>query len=191
MYISCDDISMATEVFAELGGPKGCTNISIWNMIFSAYITNNKLEKAEELYRLSNVTLGREIQHDSERYNVERTVQLDTALLNMLAKTNCLKDAENQFIDMKRRGNLNTASWNVLLSGYIQNDQLDNAVRLYQQMQREHVAPNDRTFSIMLTAAAQQAHLSLGKAPHEQIISMQLPYSNHLFTALINMYSKW
>jgi pentatricopeptide repeat protein len=214
MYIRCGDLPWATDVFYQLVERNGCNNINIWNMMISMYITSNKPEKAEELYwqlkqtktipdsitltslltmcaDTGNLTLGREIQKDIETYMVECTVQLDTALLTMLAKTNCIEEAECHFNDMKRRRNANTASWNALLSGYVQNDMLDQAVMLYQQMQREHIVPSERTFSIMLTAVSQQANLSLGKELHAQIVSMRFPYNNHISSALITMYSNW
>jgi pentatricopeptide repeat protein len=182
--------------------------------MISGFVKDNNPEMAEEIYNqmlqaevepdeitftslmtacaeTGNIAWGRELQKDIDTFSIMHTVQLDTALLNLFTKTNCLDEASAHFNNMKKRGHTNTTSWNTLLSAYVHHDQSANALHLYTQMQKEDVGPNETTFNVMLDAAGELVSITLGKSLHAQLEAMHVTQHTHVLTSLIKMYSKW
>lgn len=79
------------------------------------------------------------------------TVYIGTMLVNVYVKCGSLPDARDVFDKMANR---NVVSWTVMILGYAQAEDSEVALQLYSQMQREGVAPNDRTFVAALKACS-------------------------------------
>ncbi|GAB2210311.1 hypothetical protein Droror1_Dr00015575 [Drosera rotundifolia] len=81
--------------------------------------------------------------------------------------------------------------WNTMLCGYSQNDEGEEALDLFRQMQRDGIPPNDSTFSSVIQASTMMSDCALGRCFHAK--TQQLGFSSDLFvgTALVDMYSKF
>ncbi|CAJ1947380.1 unnamed protein product [Sphenostylis stenocarpa] len=112
---------------------------------------------------------------------------LQNHILNMYGKCGSLKDARKVFDAMKLR---NVVSWTIMISGYMQNGQENNAIIMYIQMLRSGYFPDQLTFGSIIKACCIVGDIHLGRQLHGHVIKSG--YDHHLIAqnALISMYTK-
>ncbi|KAM1827738.1 hypothetical protein ACFX14_020791 [Malus domestica] len=96
--------------------------------------------------------------------NIIRTDFIDnifvvSALVDMYCKCRSIKAAEMVFKRMNRK---NVVSWTALLVGYGQNGYSEEAVRIFCDMQRNGVEPDDFTLGSVISSCANLASLEEG-----------------------------
>jgi pentatricopeptide repeat protein len=110
------------------------------------------------------------------------------ALSGMYAKS---KDVENALLVVKiDPGGLNVVSGTSLIDGYIESDQVNEALGVYIELQRQGVEPNEFTFSSMINGCAMQAQLEQGVQLHVQVIKASLISDSFVGSTLVDMYGK-
>lgn len=107
-----------------------------------------------------------------------------TALMVVYSKSSEMDDALRLFYTM--RGVWNVVSWTAMISGYLQNDGVEQAVNLFCQMRREGVRPNHFTYSTALTAHPTASLFQI----HAQVIKTNYEKSPSVGTALLDAYIK-
>lgn len=107
-----------------------------------------------------------------------------TALMVVYSKSSEMDDALRLFYTM--RGVWNVVSWTAMISGYLQNDGVEQAVNLFCQMKREGVRPNHFTYSTALTAHPTASLFQI----HAQVIKTNYEKSPSVGTALLDAYIK-
>eukprot|EP01018_Ginkgo_biloba_P009883 Gb_00930 [translate_table: standard] len=117
----------------------------------------------------------------------EPNIFLGNTLLIMYTKFGNLVDARRVLDEMPDR---NVVSWTVLIGVYARHGFGEEALKLYYQMQRTGIQPNEFTFASVLPACASLASLEHGKEVHDEII--RTGYQSNVFvgSALIDMYVK-
>lgn len=85
------------------------------------------------------------------QHGFESDVYVATMLVSSYAKLRKLVDARLAFEKMPCR---DVVSWNAMLLGYTHMDQGEDALQLYSRMQKEGVAPNDKTYVNVLKACS-------------------------------------
>lgn len=104
-----------------------------------------------------------------------------------------MKAARLMFSNMMEK---NVVCWNVLIAGYTQNGENEEAVRLFLLLKRESIWPTHYTFGNLLNACANLADLKLGRQAHTQILKhgfwFQSGEESDIFVgnSLIDMYMK-
>ncbi|KAH7683512.1 TPR-like protein [Dioscorea alata] len=83
-------------------------------------------------------------------------------------------------------------AWNAMLSGYVQNDLLDDALKLFDRMWSAGVAPTAVTVISVLSACGGAKDFSLGRQVHGFVKKSVMQLERELFvgTCLIDMYAK-
>ncbi|XP_039046679.1 pentatricopeptide repeat-containing protein At3g02330, mitochondrial-like [Hibiscus syriacus] len=82
-------------------------------------------------------------------------------------------------------------SWNTLISGYMNNSLLDEALNLFKHVLTEDgIEPDSFTLGSVLYACTNMASLSLGKEIHTQAIVRGLQSNTFVGGALVEMYCK-
>lgn len=118
-------------------------------------------------------------------------VQLDgyvcCALMDMYFKCGHREDASKVFNEMPYRG---VVCWTVLVSGYVQNNKFQEALRAFWDMLLDNVVPNDFTLSSVLSACAHMGALDQGRLVHQYIEGNKVNLNAALGTALVDMYAK-
>jgi pentatricopeptide repeat protein len=110
------------------------------------------------------------------------------ALSDMYAKS---RDVENALLVVKiDPGGLNVVSGTSLIDGYIESDQVNEALGVYIELRRQGVEPNEFTFSSMVKGCAMQALLEQGVQLHAQVIKTSLISDSFVGSALVDMYGK-
>eukprot|EP01018_Ginkgo_biloba_P019951 Gb_11581 [translate_table: standard] len=117
----------------------------------------------------------------------ETDVFVENHLVNMYAKCGCVEYARNVFDEMSKR---NLVSWNAMIGGYVQNDDGEEALKLFSQMQPAGMKPDHYSFSTVLTACANVPSVERGREIHAHVI--KTGFESHAFvgSALVDMYAK-
>ena len=88
--------------------------------------------------------------HDHIRLaGYESDEKVGTALINSYCKCRSLSDARKVFDNLPTK---NVISWTALIAGYAHNGRAEEALDLYEQMQREGVQPNEVTRNTVVDA---------------------------------------
>ncbi|PON96683.1 Tetratricopeptide-like helical domain containing protein [Trema orientale] len=169
--------------------------------------------------RKGDVRLGKRIYDYITLQNVNCSLNLLNALLDMFVKCGLLIEARKIFDNMKTRdvfswtsmvngyakwGELdlarrffncmpekNAISWTAMIAGYSQNNQPKEALNLFHDMLKTGLFPIENTLVCVLSACGQLGCLDLGQWIHRNYINPEgVHMSIILSNALIDMYAK-
>ncbi|KAL5654947.1 hypothetical protein ACJX0J_034266, partial [Zea mays] len=107
-----------------------------------------------------------------------------TALMDAYSKAGQLDKALDIFLLMS--GSQNVVSWTAMINGCIQNGDIPLAAALFSRMREDGVAPNDLTYSTILTVS----EASFPPQSHAQVIKTNYECTPIVGTALMVSYSK-
>ncbi|KAI5061763.1 hypothetical protein GOP47_0024268 [Adiantum capillus-veneris] len=161
--------------------------------LFSADAKRGHLSKSNHLHVQSgimqDVNMGKRVHDDivSQGLLTENVV-LGTALVVMYCKCGVFHKAQKVLEELLV---WNVVSWNVLITGYAQQRQGQEALGCFQQMQREGISPNVFTYTCILKACGITQDADMGKRIHDDIVSQGLLTENLVLgTTLVDMYAK-
>eukprot|EP00250_Pteridium_aquilinum_P015561 c22646_g3_i1 orf=1066-4050(-) len=206
MYNRCQKLSLAVEFFDDMPS----YNVVSFNTMMAALIQHEKGEEALELFRQmelqavtpSGVTFisivsactavarlaeGKEMHARVVCSEFAFDLVLVNSILNMYGKCGSLTDAERLFWEMPSR---EVATWNCMITSFIQHKRGDDALQLFQHMQFMGPGPNHVTFSNILSACASEEALAEVKRLHLWVVGAKSATDVVLGTALVNIYSK-
>ncbi|CAM8972962.1 unnamed protein product [Rhodiola kirilowii] len=178
-----------------------------WNSVISGYVNNGfNIEALDLFYRmrieevkmtqtifvvvlklcadLEDWMFAKELHCQVLKSAFVCDLNIRTALMVAYSKNKEMDDAYNLFVDMSV--NQSVISWTAMISGYLQNGEVEQAAKLFRQMNREGVRPNHFTYSIILTAQPTISPLQV----HARIIKTNYESSATVGTALLDSYVK-
>ncbi|KAG8366422.1 hypothetical protein BUALT_Bualt17G0078000 [Buddleja alternifolia] len=146
----------------------------IWGAMISGYVQNNCFKEGLELFRLMQLSgirpdegifvsilcacgnlgsleIGKWVHKYVEKLEIRVGVKLGTALVDMYSKCGCLDLAKEVFDGMPQR---DVICWNTMISGYGVNGDGESAVRLFYEMEKSGVRPDNVTFVSLFTACS-------------------------------------
>eukprot|EP01018_Ginkgo_biloba_P015179 Gb_08051 [translate_table: standard] len=112
---------------------------------------------------------------------------LGTKLVGMYSMCGNLLDARQVFDKMLQP---NVFLWNAMIRGYARNQRNEEALTLYNQMQKEGIKPDTFTFSCVLKACASLSDLRQGREIHDCIIGSEFESDIYVGNAIVAMYAK-
>ncbi|KAM3217447.1 pentatricopeptide repeat-containing protein, mitochondrial [Capsicum annuum] len=126
--------------------------------------------------------------HIVELSNYKPDMIFQNHLLNMYGKCGSLKDARKVFDEMAER---NLVTWTSIIAGYSQNGEEIEALKLYFQMRRVGLVPDQFTFGSVIKACSNMDQVELGKQLHGHVVKAE--HGLHLIAqnALIAMYTRF
>lgn len=162
----------------------GCTNVAkvffqmmcirdviSWNSLIAGYIQCHEIEEAYELFqkmpRKDIVSWTTMITGFSRLGNVDRCIEL--------------------FGMMPEKDDI---AWTAVISGLVSNEEQEVAFHWFIEMLRKAVRPNPVTFSILLSASAGLATLSLGQQIQAQVLKIDMEFEVSIQNSLVSLYSK-
>lgn len=114
--------------------------------------------------------------------------QLECCLIDMYSRTNDVVLGRRVFDRMKHK---NVYVWTAMISGYVQNGDLDEALVLFREMQeKDRIEPNRVSLVSVLPSCSSLVGLIGGKQIHGFSIRKELSHDVSLCNALIDMYAK-
>ncbi|XP_073129760.1 pentatricopeptide repeat-containing protein At2g20540-like [Henckelia pumila] len=170
-YCKKGDVYSARLIFDEAQ----VKDIGIWGAMISGYVQNNCFKEGLKLFGLMQVNgidpdeavfvsilsasahlgcleIGLWIHSYVERHKrLLISVKLGTALIDMYAKCGSLVLAGNVFDKMRER---DLICWNTMISGYAMNGDGESALKLFDEMRKYGVRPDEVTFISLFTACS-------------------------------------
>mgnify|MGYP000140803485 CR=1 FL=1 len=183
-----------------------------WSVMIAGYVQNGCIEAGMELFNgmlqegvePDSVTFASMVQASSILEDIsqgrvlhafiasdgddQEDVFVGSALINMYSKTGNLDDARTVFKSLKMLNNVVT--WSALITGYSQHGHQKEVVKLFMQMQEQHITPNSTTFICVLTACADARFIEEGRAVHSYVIDGNHELDASASSALVDMYVK-
>lgn len=146
----------------------------IWGAMISGYVQNSCFKEGLYLFRLMHPTdvepdeaifvsilcacahlgalhTGVWIHGYLDRLGLPMSVRLSTGLLDMYAKCGNLDLAKRIFDGMSQK---DTVCWNAMISGIAMHGDGENAMKLFKEMEKAKVRPDDITFIAIFTACS-------------------------------------
>ncbi|KAJ7976830.1 Pentatricopeptide repeat-containing protein [Quillaja saponaria] len=114
-------------------------------------------------------------------------VYLNTRLIVLYTKCDCLGDARRMLDEMSER---NIVSWTAMISAYSQRGYATEALNLLVEMLRSGEKPNEFTFATVLTSCPGDFGFVSGRQIHSLVIKSN--YESHIYvgSSLLDMYAK-
>ncbi|KAF5772269.1 putative tetratricopeptide-like helical domain superfamily [Helianthus annuus] len=198
-YCACKAIDDGKKVYRGLSNP----GISSSNSLIEGLVEMGRIEEAESVFN----TL---VEKDPSTYNLmikayslvnrfEDSVELFfkmprkvlasfNTMISVYSRNRDLNKACALFEAMKEERDIVT--WNSMISGYIHNNQHENALNLYKTMHTLSIKGCRSTFSSLFHACSCLGSLQMGKLLHAQLAKTPLTWNVYVGTSLVDMYSK-
>ncbi|KAJ6774123.1 hypothetical protein OIU79_017537 [Salix purpurea] len=206
MYAKCGKMEAAKKVFNTVDEQ----NVVLWNAMLGGYVQNGHAYEVIELFFnmkscgfypddftyssilsacacLKYLDLGRQLHSFIIKNKFASNLFVGNALVDMYAKSGALEDARQQFELIRNRDNV---SWNVIIVGYVQEEDEVEAFHLFQRMNKLGILPDEVSLASILSACASVRGLEQGKQVH--CLSVKSGQETKLYSgsSLIDMYAK-
>lgn len=171
MYAKNGDMESAVVLFGNLSE----TSTVSWNVMISGFGQNHDKERAMEYMERMR---GLGVEPDEVTY------------INMLAA--CVKsgDVENGRLIFESMACPSLISWNAILSGYSQNEEHVEVLKLFREMQFQNQRPDRTTLAIILSSCSEIRFLECGVQVHATSLKCVCPGDIYIASGLIGMYLK-
>ncbi|XP_015963039.1 pentatricopeptide repeat-containing protein At3g12770 [Arachis duranensis] len=200
------EVCYARKVFDEFRHP----DVFMWNAIIRSYSRSNMFRESVEMYsrmrlagvhpdcytfpyvlkactELSDFGLSRLVHGQVFRHEFVLDVFVQNGLLALYAKCGQIGNARVVF---NRLCDRTIVSWTSIISGYAQNGEAMEALRLFDQMRKTDVKPDWIALVSILRAYTDVDDLEQGRSLHGCIIKMGLEDESDLHISLIALYAK-
>ncbi|KAH6559307.1 hypothetical protein KP509_1Z015700 [Ceratopteris richardii] len=144
----------------------------------------NTFQGHETPVRIICLEIGRALHMDASKLGLISNTKTMTALLTMYGKCGFVAKAENVFLTLPH---FDIVSWNAMLSVLIGQNEMENALQLYQVMQRKGMV-NDVTLTCILSACTDAGNLDLCQQIHFYAVAARYELINSVTSALIHAY---
>ncbi|KAL5188468.1 Pentatricopeptide repeat-containing protein [Glycine soja] len=206
MYAKCDSLTNARKVFDLVAA----INVVSYNAMIEGYSRQDKLVEALDLFREMRLSLSPPtlltfvslLGLSASLFLLELSIQIHcliikygasldnfagSALIDVYSKCSCVGDARLVFEEIYDK---DIVVWNAMFSGYGQQLENEESLKLYKHLQRSRLKPNKFTFAAVITAASNIASLRHGQQFHNQVIKMGLDDDPFVTNSLLGMYAK-
>lgn len=203
-YSKCSVMDDAFQLFSRMHGVQ---NVVSWTAMISGYLQNGGRREAVNLFckmaregvRPNHFTYSTiltaqpaififQVHAQVVKTNYEKSASVGTALLDAYIKIDYVDEAGKVFelIDEK-----DIVTWSAMVAGYAQRGDTEGAVKIFLQLAKEGVGPNEFTFcSVINACAAPAAAVEQGKQFHACSIKSGLHNALCVSSALVTMYAK-
>lgn len=206
MYGKCGAMEIACAVFH--GMPR--RNAVTWNALITGYTEAGCNDEVIQLYEdmgvegvkptratflgiltscanLTALPKGKEIHACILADGLEEDFLIETALVSMYGNCRALDEAQFVFDRMEQR---TVVSWTAMVVAYTQQGQNHEALKTFEQMQRDGFNADEVTFASVLSACAGLQALAEGESIHACIIHDGYETFVVVANALVAMYGK-
>ncbi|KAL6983535.1 hypothetical protein U1Q18_016921 [Sarracenia purpurea var. burkii] len=170
MYLGCAELVPARKMFEMISS----RNVVSYNAYVSGLLQNgaarivldvfnnmkgcspNSVTLIHVLSACSNLVylqFGRQVHGLIKKTDMGFDTMVGTALVDMYSKCKQLKWAYDVFQELN--GNRNLVIWNSMIAGMMSNDQSDNAIELFAQLESVGLKPDSATWNAMISGLMQ------------------------------------
>lgn len=203
-YSKSNEMDGAFQLFSMM---HGIQSVVSWTAMISGYLQNSAKEKAAAMFcqmnragfRPNNFTYSTiltalpivspfQIHAQVVKTNYENSPTVGTALLDAYFKLGNTNEAAKVFVLIDEK---DIIAWSAMLAGFSQVGDTGGAIRVFLQLAKEGVKPNEYTFSSVINACA-GATVSVEQG--KQFHASSIKYGHHnavcVSSALLTMYAK-
>ncbi|XP_028803503.1 putative pentatricopeptide repeat-containing protein At1g68930 [Neltuma alba] len=130
---------------------------------------------------------GKQVHAYIIRTDYKDNIFVGSALVDMYCKCNSIRSAETVF---KKMAFKNVVSWTAMLVGYGQNGYSEEAVKVFCDMQKDGVKPDDFTLGSVISSCANLASIEEGAQFHGRALVTGLLSFITVSNALVTLYGK-
>lgn len=204
-YGKCGVLEDALKVFAQI--PE--RNVVSWNSMLVSFLQNGLDEETLQLFsemrvdgvqptrvsitsflsasaNVEAVDEGRQAHAIAVTSGLELDNILGTSLLNFYCKVGLVEDAESVFDCIINR---DVVTWNLLISSYVQDEQIEKAFHSCRLMRRENFKFDCVTLCSILAACVNVGKIELGRVGHGFCIRNNLDSDLSVMSTVIDLYS--
>ncbi|RWR78696.1 Pentatricopeptide repeat [Cinnamomum micranthum f. kanehirae] len=209
MYFKCGKTRYAWKMFDEI--PKRDRDVVVWGAMIAGFAHNRLRREALEYLRwmrregiepnsvilttilpvigeLSARKLGREVHgYVIKTKSYAKQLFIQSALIDMYCKCRDMGSGRQVFYRSMER---NAVSWTALISGYVSNGRLEQALRSIVWMQQEGVKPDVVSVATVIPVCGELKALRQGKEIHGYAVKNGFLPNVSISTSLMIMYSK-
>ncbi|CAB4303238.1 unnamed protein product [Prunus armeniaca] len=205
MFVRFGNLVDAWYVFGRMGE----RDVFSWNVLVGGYAKAGFFDEALNLYHrmlwvgivpdvytfpcvlrtcggVPDLARGREIHVHVIRFGFESDVDVVNALITMYVKCSAVGSARMLFDRMPRRDRI---SWNAMISGYFENGEFLEGLRLFLMMLESSVYPDLMTMTSLISACELLGDRKLGREIHGFVMRTEFAEDVSVCNALIQMYS--
>ncbi|XP_021722079.1 pentatricopeptide repeat-containing protein At2g27610-like [Chenopodium quinoa] len=135
----------------------------------------------------NNKIVGKQLHCHCIKSGFAVDVSVGTSLVDMNMKFDNVKDAKRVFDEMEVK---NVVTWTSLLSGYVQQGLVEEALEVFICMGTEGIKPNPFTYAAVFGALSDYDMIAKGSQVHAEVIKNGSKFYNPVSNSLINMYAK-
>ncbi|XP_057454229.1 pentatricopeptide repeat-containing protein At1g15510, chloroplastic [Lotus japonicus] len=184
-------------------------NVFSWNVLVGGYAKGGFFDEALNLYHrmlwvgvrpdvytfpcvlrtcggIPDLVRGREIHVHVLRYGFESEVDVVNALITMYVKCGDIDNARLVFDKMPDRDRI---SWNAMISGYFENGECFEGLRLFCTMLEIPVEPDLMTLTSVISACELISDERLGREIHGYVMRTEFWRDPSVCNSLVQMYS--
>ncbi|XP_065003111.1 pentatricopeptide repeat-containing protein At4g13650-like isoform X1 [Musa acuminata AAA Group] len=206
MYSKCGNLAMAKEILERLTEK----DVVSWTAMIAGYAQHDfcleALRTFEEMQicgiRPDNIGLasaisacagiraikqGLQIHAQSCISGYATDISIGNSLINLYARCGRIMDAYSVFKIVEVKDEI---SWNGLISGFAQSGNCEEALKVFELMDKSGIEANLFTFGSALSAAANMADIKQGKQIHARIIKTGYDSEIEAGNALVSLYAK-
>lgn len=207
MYSNCGDLESAKRVFRFINDK----DVVAWNSIIFGNLRNDKLKEGLDVFggmlrtgiiptefthsmvlnacgRLGDYQCGQLLHAQVIVSNALADLPLQNALLDMYCNCGDTRKAFSVFLRME---NPNLVSWNSMIAGYSENEEGEEAMTLFVQLQGMSLPkPDEYTYAAIISATGAFLASNYGKPLHAQVTKAGFDRSVYVGSTLVSMYFK-
>ncbi|XP_057967895.1 pentatricopeptide repeat-containing protein At1g15510, chloroplastic [Malania oleifera] len=208
MFVKMGNLNDAWYVFGRMEE----RDVFSWNVLVGGYAKAGFFDEALNLYHrmlwvgirpdiytfpcvlrtcggVPDLVRGREVHAHVIRYGLELDVDVVNSLITMYAKCGDIFSARLLFDKMPKRDKV---SWNAMISGYFENRELLEGLRLFLRMCQDYsVDPDLMTMTSVISACELLSDLRLGREIHGFVVGMEFEADVSVCNSLIQLYSSF
>jgi len=200
MYAKCGNIQKGHQVFKEMAD----RDVVTWNIMIAGAAQNgqaleffeamreeglrpDKVTYVSVLNTCSSLEQGRALHSEIVKAGFDVDVRVGSALVNMFSKCGSLEDALQVFEKLPLR---NVVSWTSMIAAYALGGQPQKALECYEEMLKQGIFPDKRTYTTVLNVCATLGDLERGQEVHNHMIKSGISVDLITANTLIDMYCK-
>lgn len=206
VYVKCGRVDEARIVFDDMN----VRDVVTWTTMINGFILNGDFGSALNLFPTmllegvnpnaftlacllsacvgsQHLKCGKGFHGWAMRHKLESDVNVETAIIDMYAKCNCVHLSFRVF---RKTSKKRLVPWNAILSGCVRNGLEREAVLLFNEMLSEGIGPNEATMKSLLPAYSTLANLQQGKNLHSYLVKSGFLTRVEVATTLVDLYSK-
>jgi pentatricopeptide repeat protein len=207
MYSNCGDLESAKRVFRFINDK----DVVTWNSIIFGNLKNDKLKEGLDIFggmvrtgvipteftysmvlnaggRLGDYHCGQLLHAQFIVSNALADLPLQNALLDMYCNCGDTRKAFSVFLRME---NPDLVSWNSMIAGYSENEEGEEAMALFVQLQEMSLPkPDEYTYAAIISATGAFLASNYGKPFHAQVTKAGFERGVYVGSTLVSMYFK-